>query len=148
MANGDGQDPGAFGPDAGRKVHIHEPGRGGVGATVGAVAGGDLVVLNKIDLVDAETLAQVHEWIDSIRPGVQVFETTRCRLPMEILLGTGAADPKRVAPGAELGVHVQQVSAATESQSHDRDHDHRLLFDTWTFSTDVPIQMGLLQQML
>ena len=61
MANGDGQDPGAFGPDAGRKVHIHEPGRGGVGATVGAVAGGDLVVLNKIDLVDAETLAQVHE---------------------------------------------------------------------------------------
>jgi G3E family GTPase len=98
------------------------------------VAGGDLILLNKVDLVDAETLAQVHAWIDSIRPGVQVFDTTQARLPMEILLGTGAIAPKQVAVGAdtELGVHVHEVSTINGAQSHDHDHEHALLFDTWT----------------
>jgi uncharacterized membrane protein YjjP (DUF1212 family) len=57
------------------------------------VAGGDLIVLNKVDLVDAETLARVHAWIDRIRPGIEVFDTTQSRLPMEILLRHGRADP-------------------------------------------------------
>ena len=114
------------------------------------VAGGDLIVLNKVDLVDAETLAQVHAWIDSIRPGVQVFDTTQARLPMEILLGTGAIVPKKVVVGAdtELGVHVHEVSTTTGAQSHDHAHEHELLFDTWTYISDVPLQMALMQQIL
>jgi G3E family GTPase len=49
------------------------------------VAGGDLIVLNKVDLVDAETLARVHAWIDSIRPGAVNYPAiekalNRCRM--------------------------------------------------------------------
>jgi G3E family GTPase len=114
------------------------------------VAGGDLIVLNKVDLVDAETLARVHAWIDSIRPGIQVFDTTHSRLPMEILLGTGAMFPKQEAAhtDAELGVHVHEVSTTSSSQSHDHDHEHELLFDTWTYTSDAPLQMALMQQIL
>jgi G3E family GTPase len=114
------------------------------------VAGGDLIVLNKVDLVDVETLARVHEWIDSIRPGIQVFDTTHSRLPMEILLGTGAMFPKQEAAhtDAELGVHVHEVSTTSSSQSHDHDHEHELLFDTWTYTSDAPLQMALMQQIL
>jgi G3E family GTPase len=114
------------------------------------VAGGDLIMLNKVDLVDAETLARVRAWIDSIRPGIQVFDTIQSRLPMEILLGTGAMVPKQVAAGtdAELGVHVHEVSTTTSAQSHDHDHEHELLFDTWTYTSDAPLQMAMMQQIL
>jgi len=114
------------------------------------VAGGDLIVLNKVDLVDAETIARVHAWIDSIRPRIQVFDTTQSRLPMEILLGTGVIVPKQVEAGtdAELGVHVHEVSTTTNAQSHDHDHEQGLLFDTWTYTSVVPLQMAMVQQIL
>jgi len=112
------------------------------------VAGGDLIALNKTDLVDAETLKQVHEWIESIRPGVQVFETTQCRLPMEILLGQSETDPMRGAPDAELGVHVHEVSAGDGAGHDHHHHEHDLMFDTWAFTSDTPMKLGLLQQLL
>ena len=116
------------------------------------VAGGDLIALNKVDLVDAATLKQVHQWIDGIRPGVQVFETTQCRLPMEILLGKSAAKTERGDPDAELGVHTHEVSTSKEADdAHDHSHHdqhHDLMFDTWTFTSDKPMQLGLIQQLL
>ena len=51
------------------------------------VAGSDLVVVNKVDLVDVAQLVEVQVWIKAIRPGAQVFVATHCRLPMEVLLG-------------------------------------------------------------
>jgi len=113
------------------------------------VVGGDLILLNKVDLVDAEKLAQVHGWINSIRPGVQVFETTQARLPMEILLGTGAAGAKQSEEQSEpeLGVHVHKVSTGN-AHDHDHDHGHELLFDTWTYTSEVPLQMVLVQELL
>ena len=116
------------------------------------VAGGDLIALNKVDLVDAATLKQVHQWIDGIRPGVQVFETTQCRLPMEILLGKSAADTERSDPDTELGVHTHEVSTSKEADdAHDHSHHdqhHDLMFDTWTFTSTTPMKLELIQQLL
>jgi G3E family GTPase len=69
---------------------------------------------------------------------------------MEILLGTGAMFPNQEAAeaDAELGVHVHEVSTTSSSQSHDHDHEHELLFDTWTYTSDAPLQMALMQQIL
>ncbi len=96
------------------------------------VAGGDLILLNKIDLVDAATLARVHKWIDSIRPGVQVFQTSQCQLPMEILLGKSATDPKSAEPDGELGIHTHEVtnSGKPEHDHHGYHPEHDLMFDT------------------
>jgi len=114
------------------------------------VAGADLVVLNKVDLVDAPTLARAHEWIDSSRPGVQVFEAIECRLPIEILLGTGVPRRNPLAPADALDIHVRDVAASDEAHQHDHKshHDHDLLFDTWSFTTLVPIQLNLFQELL
>lgn len=112
------------------------------------VAGGDLVVLNKVDLVDAATLTRVHGWIDGIRPGVQVFEATQCRLPMEVLLGTDAADPKRADARVEIDVHVHDVSTAPAPDESQHAHEHDLLFDTWSFTSASPMQLALLQGLL
>jgi G3E family GTPase len=116
------------------------------------VAGGDLIALNKVDLVDTETLKQVHQWIDGIRPGVQVFETTQCRLPMEILLGKSAAKTERGDADTELGVHTHEVSTSKEAlDAHDHSHHdqhHDLMFDTWTFTSTTPMHLELIRQLL
>ena len=116
------------------------------------VAGGDIILLNKVDLVDAQTLARVHDWIDTVRPGVQVFETTQCKLPMEILLGVGAMDSDRAVSSPEIGVHVHDVSATAVKGGHgqhdEHDHHHDLLFETWAFTSTTPMHLELVQQVL
>jgi len=113
------------------------------------VAGADLLVLNKVDLVDAEKLDEVKNRIREIKPGVPTFETCQCKLPMEILLGTGRI-PRASAADPALDVHVHDGSAATTAQDgeHAHDHDHTLAFDTWTFESDTPMETGLLEQVL
>ena len=116
------------------------------------VIGGDLMVLNKVDLVDAARLEQVKNWLREIRSGVTVFETTQCRLPMEILLGTDRTPPATTASAADpaLDVHVHDGSPASAAHDGDHapDHDHALAFDTWTYASDTPMAFGLLQQVL
>jgi G3E family GTPase len=114
------------------------------------VAGGDLVVLNKIDLVEETDLVKVRGWLQDIRPGMPVFETSQCQVPMEILLGLAAADPEKATRSGQpaLDVHVHERTTEAGAHDHSHDHDHSLAFDTWTFTSDTPMQMGMLQQVL
>jgi G3E family GTPase len=115
------------------------------------IAGGDLIILNKVDRVEAQTLAQLHTKVDHIRPGVQVFETTHCRLPMEILLGVDS-DRLLTSSKPEVAVHIHEIPAAQEGPASDYHHDHAahhdLLFDTWTFTSEVPLSMQWVQSIL
>jgi len=95
------------------------------------VAGGDLIVLNKTDLVDAATLSNVKDWIREVRPAVQILDASYCRVPIEVLLGVEhlhAASPDGLA-----------------ASSH---HDHGLDFETWSYESHHPLHLGLLQQLL
>jgi G3E family GTPase len=117
------------------------------------VAGGDLVVLNKVDLVDAARLEQVKHWLREIRPGMPVFETSQCRLPLEILLGTDRMYPATAAsaadPAFDVHVHDGSRAAAAHQGDHAHDHDdHALAFDTWTYASETPMEFGLLEQVL
>jgi G3E family GTPase len=114
------------------------------------VTGGDLMVLNKVDLVDEANLTQVRAWLREIRPGMPVFETSQCQLPMEILLGTNKARAAKAASpdGPALDVHVHKGSSTENTHDHPHAHDHTLAFDTWTFASDTPMELGVLQQVL
>jgi len=118
------------------------------------VTGGDLMVLNKVDLVDQTTLEQVKNWLRELRPGVTVFETTQSKLPMEILLGADGTHPMATTSAAKpaIDVHVHDGSAATAAAAQDgdhaHDHDHALAFDTWTYASDTPMAFGLMKQVL
>jgi G3E family GTPase len=112
------------------------------------VAGGDLILLNKVDLVDDETLGRVHRWIDDIRPGVQVINTSYCRLPIEILFGALAATPEPSSGSGDLEAHVHEVAVSDSQQPGDHDVGHDLVFDTWTYTADVPLELGLVVEIL
>jgi G3E family GTPase len=117
------------------------------------VAAGDLVVLNKIDLVDAAALVHVKNWLKEIQPGVPVFETSECRLPLEILLGAERIHSAAAASSADpdLDVHVHEGSPSAKAHHGDHAHghdDHTLVFDTWTYTSEEPMMYGLLEQVL
>jgi G3E family GTPase len=112
------------------------------------VAGGDLIVLNKVDLVDAGTVARTRAWIGDIHPGVQVFEAVQSRLPMEVVLGTGAMGIRSVDADASTGVHVHDMSTGTDTPDHDHDQSHGLVFDTWTYTSDAPVHLAMLESVL
>ncbi|MCA9439764.1 MAG: GTP-binding protein, partial [Candidatus Omnitrophica bacterium] len=97
------------------------------------IVGGDLIVLNKIDLVDEVTLQKVRDWMTDLRPGVPIFETVECDLPVQSILGLERLQTHRIKTDAEYEV--------IELEPHPS-------FETWTYISEKPMQFELLQQVL
>jgi G3E family GTPase len=112
------------------------------------VTGGDLIVLNKIDLVDDQARSQVRNWIGEIRPGVQILEAAHCSLPLEILLGMHSTDPATAKAWKTNVAHGHDVLPDGRTSSCHHDHHHDRVFDTWSYESDSPLQLGLLQKVL
>jgi G3E family GTPase len=60
------------------------------------IAFGDIVLLNKTDLVSEDDLAGVEARIRSINPTAQIVRTTRADVPLETILGRHAFDLDRI----------------------------------------------------
>ena len=68
-----------------------------MGDTVrGQLAGADIVVLNKVDLVSLEHAAAIARWLAEIAPGARVVPAEKADIPVEIILG-GPPDPRSMA---------------------------------------------------
>jgi G3E family GTPase len=60
------------------------------------IAFADVIVLNKVDLVTAEELAEVEARIRAINPYAKLHKTTRCDVPIADLLDRNAFDLDRI----------------------------------------------------
>ncbi|NDJ51484.1 MAG: GTP-binding protein [Chloroflexi bacterium] len=103
----------------------------------------DIVILNKIDLVQREELAAVRQWIREIVPDVRILETSYAQVPLELVIGVGDFAPERVATRATHDVHVHEPG-----EGHDHAHDHGMVFDTWSWSTDQALSHKALRKAL
>jgi G3E family GTPase len=90
------------------------------------IGNSDMVVLNKVDLVDDDQVARVHEWIDERIPRVRTYETSYADVPLEILLGVGAH-----------GVGTR--GDPTGSQHHEHG------FESWSYESDAPLSLDALR---
>jgi G3E family GTPase len=108
----------------------------------------DLVVLNKVDLVTEEQLAEVEKTVRHIMPTARVFRTTHADVPLELLLGVGTYDPSRLIGKAASDVHVH----TDQDDEHDHDHhhhtDHTTVFHTWNWTHDKPLSLRELQRVV
>ncbi|QDU44849.1 Putative metal chaperone YciC [Symmachiella dynata] len=100
----------------------------------------DLVVLNKVDLIGAEHLEVVKEWINHHLHRIRIIDATRCDVPLEVLLAVGRFDPAHV---------VAQYKREGENQEHLHGHGTvGNIFNTWSYETDRPFSLEALREMV
>ena len=95
------------------------------------VRGGDLIIINKVDLVNEEQLSAVHSWINIIKPGAEILEASHCSLPTELLLGS-----QKWNRPTGLPVSIEN----TKSHGH--------AFESWSYESQQPLRLSLFQELL
>lgn len=104
----------------------------------------DLIILNKVDLVDEDTLAAVQQYIRKITPESRIIETTQGQVPLQLLLNIGHFDPAKFVEREPGEVHVHAVNVPP---GHDHDHvDHGMVFSTWSWRSTEPVSVKALER--
>lgn len=94
------------------------------------LAQSDLILLNKADCVSDGDLASARAWLVEAAPGVPLLETTRSRVPLDILLGRGHS--RSATPEVPL-----RFSPSTT---------HETLHRSWIIRRDQPVNRKVLER--
>ena len=108
----------------------------------------DMVLVNKVDLVDEVQLQQVRDYIRRITPNTRMIESIQADIPLELVLNVGSFDLEHVASRPAQDVHVHE-----EGEHHDHNHehhhaDHTLVFNTWSWRSNQPVSYRALRRMV
>ncbi len=104
----------------------------------------DIVLLNKVDLVDDTQLEQMHTLIRELVNKARIIETSYCDVPLPLLIDVNAHNPQWATQSPDHGVHVHDVD---EMLDHEH-HDHSLVFSTWTWNCPDPLSIMALRRVL
>ena len=99
------------------------------------IACADMLILNKVDLVDGTQLERIYAWLDEHFHRVRVVEASHCDVPLEILLSAGRFDPARLENEAHHHAHGEH-----------HQHDDASAFSTWSYETDRPLSLEALRE--
>jgi G3E family GTPase len=94
------------------------------------VQSADIVVVNKVDLVDESQLGALRQSIHQLAPGSKVFETTSGRVPSPLVF--------EWSPDTRVSRPNQQLAGV----------DHARAFSTWHWSSDRPLSLPKLRTFL
>jgi G3E family GTPase len=99
---------------------------------------GDVVLVNKCDLVGAERLHQLEDVIAGVAPGARILRTTRCEVPLALVLSVGLFQSDRFFNRAT-------AHAATGNSHHHVAADG---FDWVSFQSNRPFAVHRFQKFL
>ncbi len=85
------------------------------------IAYGDIILLNKADLVDEVDLDLLEVRIRDMREGARIMRTTKGVVPLPLLLSVGLFESDQYFKADEEESHGQSHA----DHAHDHDHDHR-----------------------
>ena len=97
------------------------------------IAVGDVILLNKIDLVKENDLEQVKKRIRQINPFAKIINTTKCGVPLNEILDLDAFSLKRV------------LEVEPDFLESDHDHEHDDDVTSISFVSDTPLDMEKFQ---
>ena len=113
----------------------------------------DMIILNKVDLVDRDQVDTIKEWLDSRFHRYRLIEASHCTVPLDILLSVGRFDPADSVPsplgGERDGVRGESPRCKAplcDHLHHRHDWDHSDAFNTWSYETDRPFSLEALRE--
>jgi len=89
---------------------------------VDQIAAADIVIVNKIDRVDENSLETLHEWIRECAPRVRICDACYADLPLDVLFDVGSQS-------------TDSIPNPIRAYEH-RHHDHAESFVTWSWTSD------------
>jgi G3E family GTPase len=114
----------------------------------------DIVVLNKVDRVSPDQLAEVRAQITTMIPDIRILETTFGRIPLELVIGVGKYAPEKLAERETADIHVHEAGdhhdhEHGEHSEHEHEHaDHSLVFNTWSWTSAEPLNLNAVRAMV
>ncbi len=99
----------------------------------------DTILLNKSDRASAERLSDVEQKIRTLRDRARIVRTTRCSVPLPLILSVGLFESDRL------------LAHATGTDDHDHRHSDHLLndgFDVVSFEIEKPFAVHKFQHFL
>lgn len=104
----------------------------------------DLMILNKVDLAGPEQVQRVRGWVNHNFNRVRIVEANHCDVPLELLLAVGRFDL------GQLDVLTPDFFDEPKLGENDgcSHEDHGRCFETWTYETDIPLDIDALKEMV
>ncbi|WP_348766781.1 GTP-binding protein [uncultured Salinisphaera sp.] len=93
----------------------------------------DIVLLNKIDLVDADVLSRVEARIRAMNPYAKILHSEKCAVPLDKVLGQNAFDLER----------VLEIEPDFLDEEHAHEHDDEVT--SVSLESDTPIDPFMFQ---
>ncbi|MDZ8024744.1 MAG: CobW family GTP-binding protein [Nostoc sp. DedQUE01] len=90
-------------------------------AAYSQIAYGDVIVLNKTDLVDEATLNELETKINEVKEGARILRTTRSQVPLPLILSVGLFESDKY---FDTVVDEHAHHDHHDHHHHDHDHDH------------------------
>lgn len=97
----------------------------------------DMIILNKVDLVDRAKIQEVNDWLGSRFRRYRLVEAINADVPLEILLSVGRYE----AAGLDL---AEPQTGITQIQENTIDHS-AAAFSTTSYETDKPVSLEALK---
>ncbi|MDC0045362.1 GTP-binding protein [Pelagibacteraceae bacterium] len=97
------------------------------------IAFADVILLNKIELVEKGDLDKVNNRIRKINPFAKIIKTTRCDAPLDQIVGLNAFSLER----------ILEVEPDFLDSDHDHDHDDDII--SLSFVSEIPLDMEKFQ---
>ncbi|TVQ42166.1 MAG: GTP-binding protein [Gloeocapsa sp. DLM2.Bin57] len=106
---------------------------------------GDIIILNKIDLVDEADVDRLEVKIRDLKPGARILRTSKSQVPLSLVLSVGLFESDQYYGVEDKHEHDH------DHHHHDHDHSHHLENDGFTslsFSSDRPLSIRKFQNFL
>lgn len=100
----------------------------------------DMMIVNKIDLVNEAERAALKTWLKEIVPEARILETSYGQVPLELILGF---DRHLARLEADLAAPI--LEGHTHAHHSESNHEHDLVFQQWTYTTDKPFSLKAVQ---
>ena len=113
------------------------------------IAFADLLLLNKVDLVDVEQLARVKKVLATRFARCRVIETVRCEVPLSVLMSAGRGEASMADPELPALNHAHRPEDCRDpacDHAHVGEVNHATQFATWRFASGVPLSTKRLHE--